>query len=165
MRRILIVITFFIVTGLKAQVTFPVNGIADPFQKAYAFINATIVKDASNTLSNAVLIIREKKIVSIGVGTAIPNDAVVIDCKGKYIYPSFIDIYSDYGIPVQQRTQAGFNFNAPAQLTSNTKGAYGWNQAVRPEINASEIFTVDDAKASTLREAGFGTVLSHQKDG
>ena len=61
--------------------------------------------------------------------------------------------------------EEGFNFNAPGQITSNTKGAYGWNQAIRPQVNASELFTVDDTKAAPFREAGFGTVLSHQKDG
>src|SRR6476659_9331492 len=107
------------INATSAQVTFPVNGIADPLQKSYAFINATIVKDANTTLQNATLIIRERKIVALGNNLAVPKDAVTIDCKGKYIYPSFIDIYSDYGIPVQQRTtQTTFNFNAPGQITS-----------------------------------------------
>lgn len=164
MRKILI-FTLFFINGVQAQITFPVNGVSDPSQKAYAFINATIVKNPTTVLSNATMIIRNKKIVAVGVGTPVPADAVVIDCKGKYIYPSFIDIYSDYGIPLQQRPQVGFNFNAPAQLTSNTKGAYGWNQAIKSQINASELFDADDTKASPLREAGFGTTLSHQKDG
>lgn len=150
----------------SAQTTFPVNGIAEPNQKAYAFTHATIVKDANTILQNATLIIRDRKIVAVGNNITIPQDAVTIDCLGKYLYPSFIDIYSDYGIPVQQRTPgAGFNFNAPGQINSNTKGAYGWNQAIKPQVNASELFTVDDTKAAPLREAGFGSVLSHQKDG
>ena len=33
----------------------------------------------------------------------VPKDAVVINCSGKYIYPSLIDIYTDYGIPQPQR--------------------------------------------------------------
>src|SRR5438876_10959270 len=86
----------------KAQATFPVNGIADPKVKSFAFTNATIVKDGQTTLTNAALVIREGKIVAIGNSVAIPKDAVVIDCSGKYIYPSFIDIYSDYGIPTPQ---------------------------------------------------------------
>src|SRR5438128_965087 len=153
------------INKLYSQVTFPLNGIAEPTSRSYAFTNANISRDGKTVLSNATLIIRDRKIVAVGNNISIPTDAVTIDCKGKYIYPSFIDIYSDYGIPVQQRTFTGFNFNAPGQITSNTKGAFGWNQAIRPQVNASELFTVDDAKAAPFREAGFGTVLSHQKDG
>lgn len=153
-------------TMLQAQETFPVNGVADKREGCYAFTNATIVTNAQNTLKNATMVIRDGKIVSVGTsGVVIPKDAVVIDCKDKYIYPSFVDIYSDYGITAPARGAGGFNFNAPAQITSNTKGAYGWNQAIKPETDASRVFAVDDAKARTLREVGFGTVLTHVKDG
>jgi len=147
-----------------SQTTFPVNGIAEPKGECYAFTNATIVKDGLTTLNNAVLVIRKGKIVSAGTNVTLPADAVIIDCKGKYIYPSFIDIYSDYGIQAPQRTGT-FDFRAPAQIASNIKGAYGWNQAIKTETDAFKIFTADGAKARAYREAGFGTVLTHQKDG
>ena len=153
----------FVLIG-KAQSTFPVNGIANPTNRAYAFTNATVVKNASEQIENATLLIRDKKIIAVGKNVEIPKDAVVIDCKGKYIYPSFIDIYSDYGIETPKRN-SGFNRFAPAQLTSNSKGPVGWNQAMKPEINATELFEVNDKDAQKLRDAGFGTVLTHQKDG
>lgn len=74
-------------------------------------------------------------------------------------------IFSDYGVALPQRQQGGFDFRAPAQLTSNTKGAAGWNQAIKPEFNASNNFTADEKSAKPLRELRFGTVLTHQKDG
>lgn len=148
-----------------AQVTFPVNGVADPRDGCYAFTNATLVKDGATTITGATLIIRDGLIVGAGAGLALPKDAVIIDCKGKYIYPSFIDLYSDYGIPAPERQGRSFDFRAPAQLTSNTKGAYDWNQAIHPETEGARLFDVDDAKAKSMREMGFGTVLSHLKDG
>ncbi len=155
---------------LQAQETFPVNGVADKREGCYAFTNATIVKDAQTTLTNATMVIRDGKIVALGAsGVVVPKDAIVIDCKDKYIYPSFVDIYTDYGMSARDaaggRGAAGFNFNAPAQITSATKGPYGWNQALKPETDASKLFAVDDAKAKAMREIGFGTVLSHMKDG
>ena len=168
MRRILSLLVtalLFIQQGYT-QTTFPVNGIATPTEGYYAFTHAIIVKDAHNILQNATMIIRDKKIIEIGTGITVPKEAVAVDCSGKYIYPSFIDLYSDYGIasaPLPQR--GGFNFNAPSQITSNTKGAFGWNQAIRPEIDASTLFTNDETKAKPLRDIGFGTVLTHQKDG
>jgi len=165
MRKIKLLLSGLLFASLlQAQETFPVNGVADKRERSYAFTNATIVVDAKTTLSNSTLVIRDGKIV--GIGIAVPKDAVVIDCKDKYIYPSFIDIYTDYGIATPQRQQGGgFNFNQPAQITSNTKGAYGWNQAIKPETDASKVFAVDDTKAKSLRDIGFGTVLTHVKDG
>ena len=153
---------------IQAQKTFPINGVADVKDGFYAFTNATIVKDANTTLQNATLLIQQGKIVQVGNGLTIPSNAVVINCEGKYIYPSFIDIYSDYGMPTPQRANAaaGFgNFFAVQQHTSNTKGAFGWNQAIKCETDGGKIFTVDDAKAKSLRDLGFGAVVSHQKDG
>lgn len=147
-----------------SQQTFPVNGVADPRTGSIAFINATIVKDPQTTIKEGTLLIKEGKIVAVGKVT-IPAGTVTIDCKGKYIYPSFIDIFSDYGMPALQRPGAPYNFFAPAQLTSNTKGAYGWNQAINAQVNAAALFTNDDGKADPLRAQGFGAVLTQQKDG
>src|SRR5215475_4448060 len=156
----------FLCLFAKAQVTSPVNGIADPRTGCYAFTNATIVKDGQTTLNNATLVIRDGKITGVGTNASIPKDAVVINCNGKYIYPSLIDIYTDYGIPQPQRpTLPAGGFFAPQQFTTNTKGAYGWNQAIKSEVNAADIFAVDDKAAKPLRDIGFGSVLTHQKDG
>ena len=148
----------------SAQETFPVNGVADMRSDFFVFTNATIVKDPQTTLANSTLVIRHGKIVAIGANVAVPKDAVVIDCKGKYIYPSFIDLFSDYGIPPvspNQNRQDFFRY----QNISNTKGAYGWNQALKPETDASKMFAVNGDKAKEFRNIGFGTVLSHQQDG
>ncbi|MBK7562438.1 MAG: amidohydrolase family protein [Chitinophagaceae bacterium] len=153
---------------IQAQVTFPENGVADPRHGHYAFTNATVVKDAATTLTNATLIIKDGRITAVGTGLKVPAGAVEVDCKGKFIYPSFIDIYADYGIATTQRTAGaggGFNFAQQSQLETATKGAYGWNQAIKSDAEAYKVFTVDDAKAKPLREAGFGTVLSHVRDG
>lgn len=156
---------FLYVQQSVAQATFPVNGLANPQSGAYAFTNATIVKDANTTLTNATLIIRDKKIVAVGSNVTVPKDAVVIDCNGKFIYPSFIDIYSSYGIAAPQRTGGGFNFNSVPQITTNTKGPVGWNQAMKPEVNGVALFSANEREAKTWRDAGFGTVLTHQRDG
>lgn len=151
--------------SLTAQTTNPVNGVADPRTSHYAFTNATLVRDAQTTIPNATLVIREGKVVAAGANVSIPSGATVIDCKGKFIYPSFIDIYSDYGIAIPQRPAGGFNFFGPQQLTSNQKGAFGWNQAIRADVEGDKLFNTDDAKAKPLRDLGFGTVLTHSKDG
>ncbi len=150
-----------------SQPTFPENGVADPRHGHYAFTHATLVKDATTTLSDATLIIKDGRIVAAGTGLAVPAGAVEVDCKGKYIYPSFIDIYTDYGAPQPQRpaTAGGFNFFAQQQFDNAVKGPYGWNQAIKSDVDVYKVFGVNDAAAKSMREAGFGTVLTHVKDG
>jgi len=153
---------FTVGSGLFGQATFPENGIVDPRHGTYAFTNATIVKDVATTISNATMVIKDGKIVAVGTSVKVPAGAVEVDCKGKFIYPSFIDIYADYGttLPTQQgQGGGGGGFFAPQQFTSNAKGAYGWNQAIKSEADAFKVFAIDDAKAKPLREAGFGTVM------
>ncbi|MBM3442526.1 MAG: amidohydrolase family protein [Bacteroidetes bacterium] len=149
-----------------AQSTFSVNGVADHRSGVYAFLHATIHRDAKTVLNDATLLIRDGKVESVGNSLAIPSDAVVVDCAGKHLYPSFIDVFADYGMPPQaQRSFAGgFDFRN-IQLNSSQKGAYGWNQSIRPEVEASKLFAADEAKAKGLRDIGFGTVLTHLKDG
>lgn len=150
-----------------SQPTFPENGVADYREGCYAFTNATIVRDGQATLQKGTMVIRKGKIIAVGDNVNIPKDAVTIDCSGKFIYPSFIDIYADYGTPVPQpNTGPGqFSPGTQPQLISGMKGAYGWNQAIKSDVDAYKVFAVDDAKAKPLREAGFGTVLTHVKDG
>ena len=99
--------------------------------------------------------------VEAGANVAIPKGAIVHDMKGKFIYPSFVDIYSSYGLP-DPKKQGG---NGGPQMETNTKGAYGWNQAIHADYNAIKSFIADDKKADELRKIGFGTVLTHNKDG
>lgn len=145
-----------ITTAGSAQETFPVNGVKDYREGYIAFTHATIIKDSKTFLKDATLIIKQGKIIGAGNNISIPKDAATIDCRGKYIYPSFIDLVSDYGIVLNQQPQGSADY---------AKTAYGWNSAIRPETDASKIFTANETKAKELRGIGFGVVLSHLQDG
>ena len=71
--------------SLLGQATFPENGVLDTRHGYYDFTNATIVKDGNTTLSNATLVIKDRKIISVGANLKAPACAVEVDCKGKYI--------------------------------------------------------------------------------
>jgi len=145
-----------------AQVTFPKNGVYDEQEGHYAFTNATIYVSPEKKVEKATLLIKKGKIVAVGTNVTIPVDAVKIDLKGKYIYPSFIELSSNYGMPKPVGTQR--KSSAP-QLLSNKEGAYSWNEALKPEQDATALFTVDKKSATELRALGFGTSLTHQMDG
>ena len=58
-----------------------------------------------------------------------------------------------------------FNFGRREVYTSTKKGAYAWNESIRPEMNAQTLFTVNTKKAEELKKLGFGTVHSVIRDG
>jgi imidazolonepropionase-like amidohydrolase len=145
-----------------AQVTFPVNGTTDPRHTLFAFTHARIYVDYHTVLDSAVLLVRDGRIVDVGRGVAVPADAVVYDLSGRTIYPSLIDIFSDYGQPPVNKPAPGDGF---PQFLSNTKGAYSWNQAVKSEYAAAAHFAAVAAAADEWRKLGFGMVSSFSRDG
>jgi imidazolonepropionase-like amidohydrolase len=164
MRKQLLLLMMVIISGYAfSQKTFPANGVTDNREQGYAFTNATIIQPGKPSLENATMIVRNGKIAAVGQHISIAGDLKVINCSGKFIYPSFIDLYADYGIKIPQRAGGG-GFGS-AQLSSNREGAYGWNQAIKSDISGASLFSIDEAKAKSLREQGFGVVLTHQKDG
>jgi imidazolonepropionase-like amidohydrolase len=153
---------------LKAQETFPRNGVADHRDGLYAFTNVTIYKSWNEKLDNATLVIRKGKVEAIGQGIAVPPDAVVIDAPGKTIYPSFIELYSAYGLKEDRpgsEPQRGGGFGRQQQFLSDKPGAYAWNEALKPEYQAFENFKTNDKAAGELRKLGFGAVLCNSMDG
>ena len=159
----LVLLLFICSTPLHAQKTFPTNGVLDHKAGHYAFTNATIFKAYDQKLEKATLIIKAGKVEACGTNIRIPKSATVIDLGGKYIYPSFIDIYTSYGLP--EATAVGEAPKKKPQMLSNKPGAYSWNEALRSEFSAHEVFAVDTKAAKAYRDQGFGVVLTHQMNG
>ena len=145
-----------------AQITFPVNGAPNPTHAIYAFRNCTLHIDSKTILTNGVLIIKDGIILEAGEKINIPEGAITYDLKGKHIYPAFIDLYSDYGMPeVKLPTKPPYS----PLMESTLKGPYSWNMAVRPETDAVKLFAHDQKSGEDWRKLGFGFLLTSQKDG
>lgn len=149
-------------TFIFGQHTFPVNGSFDTRPGLFAFTNANIVVNANQTISNGTLLIKGQTIQSAGKGIAVPQGYVVIDLKGKFIYPSLIDPFTSYGVAEPERTTG-----SPRQsiFVSTKKGSYGWNESIRPETEVRTIFSANGKTAEELRKAGFGSVNVISRDG
>lgn len=162
----IIVILALLLSGWTAfaQETFPRNDVKDIRAGLYAFTNATIVVDPQTTLQNATLLVKGNKIEQVGANLAVPKGYTTIDLKGKYIYPSMIDMFTSYGLPDVERPRGG-GFGGVEQMESKTKGAYNANQAIRSHYNAAEEFTINTKTADELRKLGFGAVLTSKPDG
>ena len=164
MKNILLLLFLSVLSySLFAQVTFPNNGIEDQRERYYALTKATVFVDYDTKVEDATMVIRNGKVVSVEKNGAVPAGAVAIDATGKIIYPAFIDLYSNYGMPAPKAEGA-----APErqpQMLSNKAGAYGWNEALKPAFNAHAHFSPDAKTAKTLRQIGFGAVAAQRMDG
>ncbi len=158
----IIVYVFFLVNIAKTQNTFPSNGAPHPSSALHAFVNASLYVDYNTYIKNGILLIKADKVIAAGEKVLIPKEAIIHDLKGKFIYPSFIDLFSEYGIPETSEVRPS---RYGPQIESNVKGAYGWNQAIHSEREAHKILQHQIQKASEYKKAGFGTVLTHKRDG
>ena len=161
MKILKIFIFLLICIPTYAQETFPVNGVAETFKPIYAFKNANIICSQGVKFENGILLVKGDEILAVDSNLNIPKGAIIYDLNGDYIYPSFIDLYSDYGLPKSKKGK----YNYRPQYKSNKTGAYHWNEAIHPEINASDEFNSDAKIAKAYLSNGFGTVLTHIQDG
>jgi imidazolonepropionase-like amidohydrolase len=143
--------------------TFPVNGTLDKALVATVLEHATLHLDATTTIEDGTLVLYRGRIAAAGPTSAVSHTgpAVRLDMTGLHVYPSFVDVHSDFGMPEVQES----GWSRTPQDLSDKKGAYGWNEAVRPETSAASVFDPNGDQAKALREAGFGAVLTHVQDG
>ena len=99
--------------------------------------------------------------MQVGKKVTLPKNTIIVDLEGKSMYPSFIDVYSGFG--VQKPKKAAGSGRSPQY--EPTRDGFYWNDHIRPENNAIGSFTYDEKKAKELRKAGFGVVNSHIQDG
>lgn len=163
MRHFPFLIFLLIATQCFSQSTKQSEGIRHERPGLYALTNAHITTSGGTIISNATLIVKNGKVEAVGNNFVIPAGAIVMDCKGAYIYPSFIDLYTNYGItePPAQRGQRDFN----PQLESLKPGPFYWNEGIKPEVNGVELFKPDEKAMAEWRKAGFGALLSGSQDG
>ena len=73
------------------------------FSPIYTFTNANIIISPEKQIHNGTLLIKEDKIIAVDSVINIPDGAIIKDLNGDFIYPSFIDLYSDYGISLLKK--------------------------------------------------------------
>jgi imidazolonepropionase-like amidohydrolase len=160
MKYLSIILLLLCQVQLFAQIKTPVNGVPDVRNTTFAITGVTIHKNANESIDNGILILKNGKIVDIGKSLIIPNDAVVISLPGKHIYPAFIELSSNYGLPTTKET--GRNSTT---VERPSQGAFSWNMAIHPEYRAVDDFLNKTIDASSLKKLGFGYVCTHSKDG
>jgi hypothetical protein len=129
-----------------AQDTYPVNGPKPSKKNIFALTNVTLISEPGKELKNATLIVCENKIIDAGINISIPDQAIVKDLNGLYIYPSFIDLYSGYGLTVEVKNK---DLKRPPK-----SGASNWNEAIKPELDVMLLFRTNTKEAEEYRNYG-----------
>ena len=162
MRKFYLLLVFLTSISISAQVYFPKNdGVKQSYKNITALTNATVFISSNQKLENATVLIQDDKILEVGLSVIIPKEASVINLAGKFIYPSFIDLFTEFGI---KKSAALMYDNAAPQYDSKREGYY-WNDHIKADYNAADNVSYESKSATAMREIGFGTVLSHYNDG
>lgn len=161
---ILSALTLYAATTTATLPTAKVNGITDQRNTTTAFTHATIHINADETLQDATLLINNGQIIAVGKYEKIPDNAQIHDYSGLHIYPGFILMDSNLGLPEMPK-RPKFQYYGKETLHSTKPGAYNANEAIKASYNAVTDFKIDKKQNQNLRKAGFTTVLSHQPDG
>lgn len=148
-----------LISTISAQIE-PQNGVEESKANYILLTNANVYVSPTKKVLDASILIKNNKIERVAMVIVAPNGAVTIDMKGKTIVPAFIDLNSTYGVPEANRKSG----DGP-QYESSKSGAYYWNESIHPEVNSSELFTIDSKSSTELIKSGFGFVLSRQNDG
>ncbi|QWX82493.1 amidohydrolase family protein [Cellulophaga sp. HaHaR_3_176] len=161
--RLMLLAIIWCSSNLFAQDYFPKNdGVKSKNNNYTAFTNAKIYVTPTQVIENGTLLIQNGKVVQTGKTVTIPKNTVTINLKGKSIYPSFIDVYSDFGVEKPKKPEG--RSRRATQYEPSREGFY-WNDHIMPENSAVQKFKYDSKKAKELREAGFGVVNAHIQDG
>lgn len=161
MRKLFFLLLCLSFSIVKAQDYFPTDkGVKTSEKKMFALTNATIYVTPTEVIKKGTLLIKDGKVVEVGKSVKIPKGTIITDLDGKSIYPSFIDIYTEFGLPKPKRAPRG----RVTQYEPSREGYY-WNDHIRPDTNPIENFKFDNRKAKDMINAGFGVVNTHLHDG
>jgi imidazolonepropionase-like amidohydrolase len=145
--------------SLFAQDYFPSNsGVIANNSNYTAFTNATIHVSPTEVIENGTLLIKEGKVVRVGNAVNIPKNTTIVDLSGKTIYPSFIDMYTTFGVTKPKRGGDGPQYGAG-------RSGFYWNDHIMPEQDVMASFKYDAKDASEMHKLGFGVVNTHMPDG
>jgi len=162
MKKLFFLLFFLSFTIVYAQDYFPTDsGVKTTETTLVALTNATIYVTPKKVIKKGTLLIENGKVIGVGRSVKIPTGTETIDLSGKTIYPSFIDIYSDFGIKKPKRASGN---SRVTQYDASREGYY-WNDHIRPDVNPLKDFSFDAKKAKSLISAGFGVVNTHMADG
>lgn len=115
-----IVLLLICLATVSAQAQIP----APPQQQPIALVNGTIHPVSGRPIEDAAIVMDKGKIIEIGKNVEIPPGTLVMDIKGKHVYPGLIESHSYLGL-----TEIG-----AVDVTNDTTERGDINPNVRAEV-------------------------------
>lgn len=138
------------------------NGVEDKRLNSIVLTNGTIYLNSAQVETSQNLLIKDG--VVEGVSPELPVGYRVVDLKGAYVYPGFIDIFSHYGMP-GVTSGASSRWSGPETLQTTNQSATNANEAIKSHLSALDFFRPNAGEAEAYRAKGFTTVITAQPDG
>ena len=135
------------------------DGVKTKEHQYEAFTNGKI-HAKSGIIDNGTLLIKDGKVISVGINVSIPENTIIHNLNGSYIYPSFVELNSSFGIKKTSRS----GFSRSSQYEPSRAGYY-WNDHILSDYNSLNDFKYNKGDAKQLRDIGFGVVNTHNPDG
>jgi N-acetylglucosamine-6-phosphate deacetylase len=134
-------------SAARAADTAPKIGLRQNTPDAYALVGAKIIVAPGREIESGTVVIRDGKIAEVAPGEAVPAGVRRIDVRGRWIYPAFIESYTDQAV------------------TADLPGPGYWNQHIVPQRTVASSLVPDDALNAEFRSQGFGARLVAPRDG
>lgn len=117
----------------------------------FALTNAKIFTVTNGVIENGTVVINNGIIEAVGANVQIPNDAQVIDCKGKEIYPGMIDSGTTLGLNEIGSIAEAQDYREFGQLTPQMQAL----TAVNPNASAIPVTRVSGVTTTwTMPQGG-----------
>ncbi len=111
-----------------------------------ALVGGNIHTGNGEVIPSGSLLIQDGKIVAMGVGIEIPDDATIVDTKGKVLTPGFIDAYTRLGLVevggVAHSNDTDSGFHSPIRAAQRTTDSLNLYSTLIPIQRAHGITTV-----------------------
>lgn len=122
-------------------------GLQDHQPGAYAVTGVTVQVDPQTEIKDAVIVVRDGVIEAVGAAAdvTVPADARIIDRKGAFVYPGFIDLMAELGKDGKK----------PGAKAGEAKGTAGHQPENRARKRVADTYTYPAKRAKALRKAGF----------
>ena len=157
-------------SAAHAQIsTTPQQGLAEHTPRHASIVGARIVVAPGKVIESGSIEIRNGLVADVRSGRHAAPGAMVIDARGKTVYPAFIDVHGSYGYDASARCRTPPAGNANAgprrgpfagmrggpESAPSAPSAQHWNDRVCPERDVSVALSMDAERARTLRRIGF----------
>jgi imidazolonepropionase-like amidohydrolase len=153
--RFFVLLLCLITLSTRGVGTAPQGGSA----AVIALTNANVVVGNGQVLQRATVVVQGGIIRAVGAKAAIPAGATVVDLKGSYLYPAFIDALTVQGLkraPARQDGQAGQAATGQAPPPPDHAGPDGGGFFAH--VQAADQLDPDATAWATWRDAGILTL-------